>query len=104
MAKQYTIVKREGTTLLYAEKDGDKDAVAKKLNLQGFLYQGLRKGLTIVFKGLPQAKNLRVLRADGNLKALTPDVPVDTLPVKAVKKPAAKTAKAPVKSRSRVTA
>lgn len=97
MAKQFTIVKREGTTLLYVEKGGDKEATAKKLNLQGFLYQGLRKGLTIIFKGLPQVKNLRVLRADGTEKALVADVPVDTLPVKA-----AKVTKA-AKSRSRAT-
>lgn len=82
MAKQYTIVKREGSTLLYVEKGGDKEATAKKLNLQGFLYQGLRKGLTFVFKGLPQARNLRVLKADGTQKPLVADTPVDSLPVK----------------------
>lgn len=101
MAKQYTIVKRAGTTLLYVEKGCENTATAKKLNLQGFLYQGLRAGLTITFKGLPQAKNLRVLRADGVERALVADTPVDTIP--AAKK-VAKATKKVVDKRKRAVA
>lgn len=103
MAKQYTIVKRAGTTLLYVEKGCENTATAKKLNLQGFLYHGLRAGMTITFKGLPQAKNLRVVRANGVERALFqwPDTPVDTIP--ATKK-ATKATKKVVDKRKRVVA
>ncbi|AWN08887.1 hypothetical protein MLDJOKPK_00045 [Salmonella phage SPAsTU] len=83
MAKQYEIVERKGATLLYVEKtEGGKEAAAKKLKLDGFLFKGLRKGLTIIFRGLPQARNLRVLLANGTEKPLVADVPVDTIPAK----------------------
>ncbi|QVW55086.1 hypothetical protein pEaSNUABM29_00042 [Erwinia phage pEa_SNUABM_29] len=92
MAKQYEVVERKDNVLYYVEKGGDKEATAKKLKLDGFLFKGLRKGLTIIFKGLPQARNLRILLANGTEKPLVADVPVDTIPAKGkgVKKAASK--------------
>ncbi|HHS7556238.1 TPA: hypothetical protein ACTPQ1_004528 [Salmonella enterica] len=105
MAKQYVIEKREGSTLYYSEKDV-VGAPTKKLNLEGFIVIGLRKGLTIVFKGLPQARNLRVLRANGTEKALVADVPVDTIPAKgkAGRKAAVKTVAGKTRAKGKLTA
>ncbi|MCT7476001.1 hypothetical protein N5V81_13540 [Escherichia coli] len=58
--------------------------------------------MTITFKGLPQAKNLRVVRADGVERALVADTPVDTIP--ASKKAAKKATKKVVDKRKRAVA